>query len=72
MGEIAAIQYNLFRSINGDEYSVAQVGHGGVVKISEHCPAGEGDRHWCDICYDNGACTRVFNVNLIMYAPTTE
>ena len=36
-----------------------------VTGITEHCPQGEGDRHWCDVEYSNGTNERYFNVDYI-------
>jgi hypothetical protein len=44
-----------------------QLGNKGVNKIKYHSAQGEGDRHYCDIYYDNGTEIRAFNIEDIIW-----
>ena len=38
-----------------------------VKEINYHTPMGEGDKHYCDIAFDNGTSFRVFNLDEIEF-----
>lgn len=50
----------------GEEYKRYEVGKNNVKEIQYHTPVGEGDRHYCDIYFDNtDNVKRIFNINEI-------
>jgi len=52
----------------GEEFVSRTVGVDNVTHIEEHRPAGEGDRHWCDVYFgDDNHGERFFNINFIQY-----
>lgn len=53
-------------------FSSESVGTRGVTEITEHRPAGEGDRFFYDIHYANGITQRVFNPSNVFFAKETE
>ena len=57
-----SVIYNWYASNeNGEEFTRAETGKHGVTRIKYHEPAGEGDRHYCDI-YEESGYFRVFNL----------
>lgn len=69
---IQGINYNWFATPDGESFTSRGVGfmyHGlKCVKISEHKPAGEGDKWYYDIHYSDGSIERVFNPNAVFFA----
>ena len=67
---ITEIIYNWFyTTVCGDEYNRYELGKsytlGKVKKIEKHFPAGEGDRHYCIVYFENGSTEIIYNVNKI-------
>lgn len=52
-----------------EEFKLAQVGINGVEDIQEHAAAGEGDRWFYDVYYDDGSVLRTFNPYSVVYEP---
>lgn len=66
--KIKAIIFDWFYTTeNGEEYCCCRVGEAGVTKIEYHPAMGEGDRHYCDVCYEDGSVIRKFNLNSIEF-----
>jgi len=73
MKEIRRITYNWFSTEEyGPDFSEFEVGKVGVEKIEEHRPAGEGDRLWYEVTFDNGVMIKVFNINTVKYEDWSE
>ncbi len=54
----------------GEEYETYEVGKNGVVKITEHRPAGEGDKWFYDVMFDEiqrKGTKRIFNPNSVSF-----
>ena len=71
--KINQIIFNWFYSTQGEEYQVFEIGvkniyYGTPVEIIEHRSAGEGDKWYYDIYFDNGNIHRTFNPNEVRYA----
>lgn len=49
----------------GEDWSIYTVGKGGVKEIQEHSAAGEGDKWFYDVFFDDGRMERIFNPNKI-------
>jgi hypothetical protein len=47
-------------------------GQKGVVEIKEHASAGDGDKWFYDVVYDNGSVERVFYPHQVFYQPTLQ
>ena len=58
------ITYDRFSVSN---YGFAIVGQKGVIKIEYHEPVGNGDCHYCDIYFEGGTISRVFNLNEVVF-----
>jgi len=43
-----------------------------VEKIEYHEPMGEGDTHYCDVCYTNGRKYRIFRPDSILFFAENE
>ena len=66
--KVECIEYNwCYSNEIGQESSNYEVGKYGVKEIEYHQPAGEGDRHYCDVIFENGYERRIFNLNAITY-----
>ena len=66
--KVKAIIIDWFYSIeNGEEYTSMRVGSTGVKEIKYHIPMGEGDKHFCDVYYEDGSVIRKFNINSIEF-----
>jgi hypothetical protein len=64
--DVHRVEYNWFyTNESGDEYGVAEIGKYDAVRIVYHTPQGEGDRHYCDVYY-NDRRERVFNISRII------
>ncbi len=64
---ITEIDYNWY-AVNpqvGEEYSTYKIGVGGVKNIEEHGAAGDGDRWFYRICFENGDEIIIFNPNKV-------
>lgn len=55
-----------------DGYNTIQVGSNNVGRIDYHTPQGEGDKHYCDVMYNDGLVERYFNMILITLYPTNK
>lgn len=69
--KVKSITYNWFQEGNtangiGENYYSHTVGKNGVIDIIYHEPIGEGDKHFCDIHFENSY-TRVFNLNSVEF-----
>ena len=64
---IKKIQYN-FAPIEGYSSEFAEVGKDGVTYIEEHRAAGEGDKWYYDIHFDNADTIRIFNPNKVYFS----
>ena len=67
---IISIDVNWFSTPeNGDDYQRFTVGEGAlerhVVEIKQHIPLGEGDKHYCEVIFEDGTSQTFFNVNKI-------
>jgi hypothetical protein len=49
----------------GEDYSFYEVGKTKVMAITYHKPAGEGDRHYCEVYFSDGKKEIIFNINRI-------
>lgn len=66
--QIKQVDYNWRVNEAGREvYECARVGHAGVIRITEHRAAGEGDRWYYDIHKDDGEMFRIFNPNMVHF-----
>jgi hypothetical protein len=64
---ITQIDYNWY-AVNpgvGEEYCSYIVGRAGVIKIEEHGAAGDGDRWFYRVYFDNGNEIMIFNPNKV-------
>lgn len=50
------------------DYQERHVGLNGVVMIVEHISAGEGDKHYFDVVYENDRVERIFNPHQAFYS----
>lgn len=67
---IKQINFNWFSSEEaGEEFSSYVVGCSGVIKIEQRYPAGEGDRHYCTVYFEDGSEEVIFNINQIFKNP---
>jgi hypothetical protein len=67
--EIKKIEHSYIPAFEESPYEIssAKVGKDGVVEIKEHRAAGEGDKWYYDIIYENGEVLRTFNPYLVWY-----
>ena len=58
---------------NGEEFNYF-MGKKYVVGITYHEPSGEGDAHYCDVEFEGGSITRIFNPDSVefRYVDKTE
>jgi len=57
--------YNGYENVD-EHYQTATVGIDGVLEIYQHAAAGEGDKWYYDICYENTT-IRTFNPNRVIF-----
>ena len=55
-----------------EDFKLAQVGIDGVEDIQEHTAAGEGDKWFYDVYYDDGSVLRTFNPHSVVYNPIKQ
>ena len=65
MKKVTSFRYNSM----GDFF---EVGKNHVTKITYHCAAGEGDRHYCEVFIEGGIIYQVFNIDIIRFELDTE
>ena len=66
--KVKAIIFDWFYSTeNGEQYCSSRVGKLGVSKIEYHPAMGDGDRHFCDVYYEEGSVIRKFNLNSVEF-----
>ena len=53
---------------SGDYYDSYEVGKKGVIRITEHRPAGEGDKWFYDVDFEGQSTKRIFNPNSVSIA----
>lgn len=53
-------------------FSSESIGTRGVTEITEHRPAGEGDRFFYDVYYSNGNMQRVYNFSNVFFEKENE
>ena len=51
----------------GEEYQEYVVGEAGVKEIQYHTPLGEGDKHYCDVVFEDGLVRRIFNISSFVF-----
>lgn len=63
--QLIANWYSFSADGGGEDYDTYEVGKNGVVRIIEHRPAGEGDKWFYDVDYENMGTKRIFNPNSV-------
>lgn len=77
MKEIKKITFNWHQCGNttdglDQDFQVHEVGKHFVIKIEEHRAAGEGDKWYYDIHFEDGTIAREFNVNSVIFSKEGE
>lgn len=67
--ECDTVRYNwFFSNETGEEFKEACTGVGGVIRIVEHAAAGEGDKWFYDVLFENDRVQRIFNPHEVFYS----
>lgn len=64
--KIVKITHNWRQVEGGEDYDSYTVGNYSVVEITEHRPAGEGDKFFYDVQLKDGSIIRLFNPNTVL------
>ncbi len=59
---------NWFSSDCGENFTTYISGELDIKEIKYHTPAGDGDRHYIDVCDKDGTVIRAFNINTIYFS----
>ena len=71
--KIKGLDYNWhYTHKHGEIFYQAEVGKDGVTEIKEHRPAGEGDKWFYDIHFEDGSMYRVFNPSRVVFKKVTN
>ena len=67
---IESIVFDFYASAeNGEEFTQATVGKSGCIEIIEHQAAGEGDKWYYIMVFEDGTVSMTFNPNHVTYKP---
>jgi hypothetical protein len=71
--KIISVRFDWFATESaGEEYKQYDLGseYFGkvVVQIIHHTAQGEGDKHYCEVQFNDGSCEYVYNLNRVIYS----
>ncbi len=66
--QLIANWYSFTADGGGEDYDTYEVGKKGVIRITEHRPAGEGDKWFYDVDFEGEGTKRIFNPNSVSIA----